>query len=166
MEIPRRRLRRRMKNRGLLIFSLIFAIAVVIVSCNRKNVYVNYRHVPMSGWDKTDTLVFAVSPLGAGSYREEIGVRVDRSYPFVSLSLVIEQAILPSGYVHRDTLNYKIVDEKGKFRGKGVSYFQQAFHLNTINLHDGDSLSITIKHNMKREMVMGVSDIGFSIDRE
>ena len=51
-------------------------------------------------------------------------------------------------------------------RGQGVSYYQQTFHLNTIRLHEGDSLHINIKHNMKREVMLGVSDIGFRIDEE
>ena len=81
-------------------------------------------------------------------------------------ALVVKQTILPSGYVHSDTLVCKLVDESGKFRGQGVSYYQQTFHLNTIRLHEGDSLHINIKHNMKREVMLGVSDIGFRIDEE
>lgn len=166
MATPPKRLRRTMTRSRLLIYSLILAVAVVLVSCNRKNVYVKYQHVPTSGWDKNDTLTYDVSPLKAGRYREEVGVRIARSYPFMSLSLVVKQTILPSGYVHSDTLVCKLVDESGKFRGQGVSYYQQTFHLNTIRLHEGDSLHINIKHNMKREVMLGVSDIGFRIDKE
>ena len=164
--MPPNRLVRRMKASSLLISSLVLAVAAGVVSCNRKNVYVRYQHVSMSGWDKNDTLTYDVSPLKAGRYREEVGVRIDRSYPFMSLSLVVKQTILPSGYVHRDTITCKLVDENGKFRGQGVSYYQQTFHLNTVSLHEGDSLHINIKHNMKREVMLGVSDIGFRIDRE
>ena len=99
--------------------------------------------MPVSGWDKNDTLTYDVSPLKAGRYRE-----------------------VPSGYTHYDTLNCKLVDENGKYRGQGISFYQQTFHLNTIRLHDGDSLHINIKHNMKREVMNGVSDIGFRIDKE
>ncbi len=150
----------------LWIYALMLAVAGGFSSCNRKNVYVGYQHVSTSGWDKNDTLCYDVAPVKAGSYREEVGVRIDRSYPFMTLSLVVKQTVLPSGYVHHDTLNCKLVDENGKFLGQGVSYYQQTFHLNTIRLHEGDSLHINIKHNMKREVMQGVTDIGFRIDRE
>ena len=161
-----KRLVRIMRKNNLLITLFVIMVAVCMVSCNRKNVYIDYLHVPVTGWDKNDTLTYDVSPLKAGKYREVLGVRIDRSYPFMSLSLVVKQTILPSGYVHCDTLNCKLVDENGKFRGQGVSYYQQTFHLNTIRLHEGDSLHINIKHNMKREVMLGVSDIGFRIDKE
>lgn len=155
-----------MRRNDFLIIFFVLAVAVCMTSCNRKNVYISYRHVPVSGWDKNDTLTYDVSPLKAGKYREVVGVRIDRSYPFMSLSLVVKQTILPSGYTHYDTLNCKLVDENGKYRGQGISFYQQTFHLNTIRLHDGDSLHINIKHNMKREVMNGVSDIGFRIDKE
>ncbi len=161
-----KRLVRIMRRNDFLIIFFVLAVAVCIISCNRRNVYISYRHVPVSGWDKNDTLTYDVSPLKAGRYREVVGVRIDRSYPFMSLSLVVKQTILPSGYVHRDTLNCKLVDENGKFKGQGISFYQQTFHLNTIRLHEGDSLHINIKHNMKREVMNGVSDIGFRIDKE
>ena len=164
--MSQKRLQRRMRKSNRLFFVLILAVAGAMVSCNSKNVYVNYQHVSNGEWDKNDTLTYDVSPLEAGRYREEVGVRIDRSYPFTSLSLVVKQTILPSGYVHRDTITCKLVDKNGRFRGQGVSYYQQTFHLNTISLHDGDSLHINIKHNMKRELMRGVSDIGLRIDRE
>jgi len=155
-----------MRRNDFLIIFFVLAVAVCMTSCNRKNVYISYQHVPVSGWDKNDTLTYDVSPLKEGRYREVVGVRITRSYPFMSLSLVVKQTILPSGYVHCDTLNCKLVDENGKFMGQGVSFYQQTFHLNTIRLHEGDSLHINIKHNMKREVMHGVSDIGFRIDEE
>lgn len=154
------------KNRWWACAVMILAVAAGLTSCNRKNVYVEYRNVPMKGWDKSDTLTFDLRPQKAGMYREEVGVRIDRSYPFTSLSLVVKQTILPSGYVHNDTLVVKLVDNNGNYLGQGISYYQQTFHLNTIRLHEGDSLHVMIKHNMRRELMDGIANVGFRVDRE
>jgi hypothetical protein len=38
--------------------------------------------------------------------------------------------------------------------------------VNTIRLAEGDSLRILVKHNMKREIMTGVTDIGIKIERD
>lgn len=156
----------KMGGRSFLSRALPLAFAVCLLACSRGNVYVCYHHVPSGGWDKNDTLTYDVPPLPSGRYREEVGLRIDRSYPFTSLSLVVKHIVLPSGYVHYDTLTCRLVDNNGKFRGQGVSLYQHTFHLNTLQLHDGDSLHVSIKHNMKREVMQGVSDVGIRLDRE
>lgn len=154
------------KNNRRWLFSMILAVAWGFVSCDRAIVYYHYEHAPVAGWDKNDTLLFDVSPLTAGSYMEQIGLRINGDYPFTSLCLVIKQTILPSGYVHSDTLNCSLADKDGVKKGTGLSYYQYLFHFNTLRLHDGDSLHISVRHNMKREMMPGVSDIGISLRKE
>ena len=145
----------------------MFAVAVGITSCNRKTVYAHYEHTPMQGWDKSDTLAFDIPAVKqAGAYKEDIGLRVVNTYPFQGLSLVIKQTILPSGYVHSDTVNYTLFDRRGNTKGHGVSFYQFQFHFNTLQLREGDSLHICVKHNMKREIMPGISDVGIRVDRE
>ena len=156
----------RANSRWMLMIIVALAVMVGLASCDRSNVYVKYHNVPSRGWDRNDTLTFDVSSLKAGFYREEVGIRIDRSYPFMGLSLVVRQTVLPSGYVHTDTLTCKLVDKDGNYRGQGISYYQQTFHLNTIRLHDGDSLHITLRHNMRREVMDGIANVGFRIDRQ
>ena len=154
------------KNSRWLYLGLIFTVAIGFTSCDRKTIYYHYEHAPVSGWEKNDVLSFYVSPVSEGTYREELGLRIDKSYPFMGLCLVIKQTILPSGYVHSDTLNCKLIDEDGNNKGPGLSYYQYNFHVNTLHLQEGDSLHITVKHNMKREIMPGISDIGIRLDRQ
>jgi len=145
---------------------LVFAAVLGLGSCDRKTAYYHYEHTPLAGWEKSDVLTFDVAPLGAGSYKEEVGVRIDDSFPFMSLSLVVRQTYLPSGYVHSDTVVCNLIDKRGFVKGTGISYYQYLFHINTIRLKDEDSLHITVKHNMKREVMSGISDIGIRLERE
>lgn len=145
---------------------LILTVAMAITSCNRKTVYDHYNHTPINGWERNDTLTFCIKPLAeAGDYKEDIGLRINGAYPFMGLCLIVEQTILPAKITRCDTLNCKLVSEDGTVKGRGVSYYQYNFHLTTINLNKGDSLNICIRHNMKREILPGIADVGIKLDK-
>jgi gliding motility-associated lipoprotein GldH len=137
-----------------------------IVSCDRKTVYFQYHHAPVAGWEKNDTITFDVPPLSAGNYREDLGVRIDDSFPFMGICFVIKQTFLPSGYVHSDTVNCNLISEDGVKKGYGISYAQYQFHINTLKVQEGDSLHICVRHNMKREIMPGVVDIGIRLEKQ
>ncbi len=142
----------------------VLTVAAAMASCNRNTVFYRYDHTPVAGWEKNDTLTFDVSPVPrAGSYREEIGLRINGSYPFTGLCLIVEQTIYPSGVSVSDTLNCRLIDADGTVRGRGVSYYQYSFHLTDMRLEQGDSLHVCVRHNMKREILPGISDIGLRV---
>ena len=154
------------RNSKLWMLTLVVAVAASFVACDRKTIYVHYEHTPITGWDKSDVLYYDVPAIKEeGDYKEDIGLRVVNTYPFQGLSLVIKQTILPSGYEHSDTVNYNLFDRRGNTKGPGVSFYQFQFHFNTLQLRKGDSLHISVKHNMKREIMPGITDVGIRIDR-
>ena len=55
----------------------------------------------------------------------------------------------------------KLADDKGNMLGQGISYYQYNFILVDRDLSKGDSLHVTVRHIMKREILPGISDIGF-----
>ena len=154
------------RNSRWFYIGLILTVTIGLASCNRKTIYYHYEHAPTTGWEKNDELDFYVSPVSAGTYREELGLRIDKNFPFMGLCLVIKQTILPSGYVHSDTLNCNLIDENGNNKGPGLSYYQYSFHVNTLRLQEGDSLHIAVKHHMKREIMPGIADVGIRLDKE
>lgn len=154
------------KNSRWVSLSVLLTVAISLASCDCKTIYYHFEHAPVAGWEKNDVLSFNVSPVSEGTYREELGLRIDKSYPFMGLCLVIKQTILPSGYVHSDTLNCNLIDQNGNNKGPGLSYYQYTFHVNTLRLQEGDSLNITVKHNMKREIMPGIADVGIRLDRQ
>lgn len=138
-----------------------------MTACSRRTVYNSYEHTPLSGWEKNDTLIFDISPVSqAGKYYEEVGLRINTLYPFMGLSLVIDQTIYPLAYTHRDTLNCSLIDENATVKGKGVSYYQYNFHLTDVDLNKGDSMHICVRHNMKREILRGIADVGIMLRRK
>lgn len=141
--------------------------ATILAACSTNTVYDSYEHAPVSGWEKNDTLVFDVPRMtAAGNYRQQIGLRMTGTYPFTSISLIVEQKVIPSGRVLTDTLKCQVTDERGNFLGQGISAYQYSFDLKELTLNSGDSLHVTVRHNMKREILPGVSDIGLEMKRE
>ena len=64
-----------------------------------------------------------------------------------------------------DTVACQLTDRKGNAAGKGISYHQYQFPVTELMLQDGDSLFVSIRHDMKREILPGISDVGFSLTR-
>jgi gliding motility-associated lipoprotein GldH len=148
------------------IFTLLIVSSALFLSCDNK-VYDKYNHTPIAGWEKNDTLSFNVPKQQSnGLYGIDLGLRIDNAYPFMGLTLIVEQRIFPSKELKIDTLNCDLIDKNGNPRNQGISYYQYNFHVNDLSLAQGDSLHITVRHDMKREILPGISDVGIQIEKE
>ncbi len=155
-----------MSRRNRLPVAALLALLLATTACRRSTVYSHYEHTPIAGWDKNEVQHYSTAPLPRdGRYREEVGLRITGAYPFTGLTLIVEQMVWPSGTTRSDTLWCKLIDHDGNVQGEGISYYQYAFHLCDIDLLRGDSLSVSIRHNMKREMLPGISDVGLTLTR-
>ena len=148
-------------------FLLYFVtITLLLCACNNNKVYDYYHHTLVSGWDKVDVLSYDVAPLAKdGNYAMRLGLRINDSYPFQRITLIVDQTVYPSGKKQADTLNCELFDRKGIVRGQGVSYFQYHFRVAEQFLQKGDSLHITVRHDMKREIMPGIADVGIELER-
>jgi gliding motility-associated lipoprotein GldH len=154
------------KNRyAFSIISLLMVMA--LTACKRQTVYNHYEHTPLSGWEKNDTLTFDVPAMTHdGRYVEEVGLRINGEYPFTRLCLIVEQTVHPSKETKSDTLYCRLIDQQGIAKGRGVSHYQYIFHLTTLELKKDDRLHIDIRHDMKREILPGISDIGIRLTQK
>lgn len=148
-------------------FATILSTILMVAACNLDMVYSHYKHVQTNGWERNDTLTFDIPPVALGGhYQENVGLRITGDYPFMGLTLVIDQTATKSKRTFRDTLNCRLIDQNGNAKGRGVSHYQYEFHLNTLPLQADDSLHITIRHDMKREILPGIADIGITLTRQ
>ena len=155
------------KNKYTLLYYIGLCWLLSCMACKNQVTYSHYEHVPIAGWEKNDTLPFSIEPIKQeGLYQENLGIRINGAYPFMGLTLIIEQTIFPSMKTLSDTLNYELIDEDGNMKCKGISHYQYSFPLKTLSLQEGDSLSINIRHDMKREILPGISDIGITLTKE
>jgi gliding motility-associated lipoprotein GldH len=147
-------------------WAIFLSAALLLGGCTGGKVYDHYAHTPLAGWDKVDTLVFNVPPVAsAGRYATHLGLRTNNTFPFVSLTLIVEQTIVPGGHTRRDTVQCRLTDAQGKVTGQGISYYQYRCHVSEVMLHARDSLHITVRHDMMREILPGVSDVGIQLEK-
>lgn len=155
-----------MTHRRVLI-ALTAAFVLTLSSCYKNKVYNNYHHTQIAGWEKNDTLYFDIPPLTRpGTYAMRLGLRTNNAYPFMGLSLIVESTVYPGKAERSDTLNCSLVDSNGNVKGQGVSFYQFNYHVTTLQLHSGDSLHVMVRHDMKREILPGISDVGIELTRQ
>ncbi|MGI6242887.1 MAG: gliding motility lipoprotein GldH [Prevotella sp.] len=146
---------------------MILAGLTLCAACTRGRVYHHYNHTPVAGWEKVDTLSYNVPPVAKqGRYDTELGLRINSAFPFVSLTLIVEQTVYPSLRQRVDTINCKLVDGNGNFKGQGISYYQYHYPISQMQLQQRDSLHITVRHDMRREILPGISDVGIVLTRK
>lgn len=153
-----------LRNSGLLTVAIATVLTFFLVGCHHNDVYHHFETTSFNGWERTDTLYFHVPSAKADAVlHEEVELRINGQYPFMGLCLVVEQTILPSNVRRVDTLNCSLIDHDGHTKGKGINFVQYNFHLTDLGVSEGDSLSIAIHHNMKRETLPGVIDLGMKL---
>lgn len=151
-------------SRGFSFIAIIALTACFLSSCSERKVYDKYAHTTLSGWEKTDTLIYNVPSVEATDiYQLALGLRITNKFPFTALTMIVEQQFLPADTVVRDTLNCKLVDAKGNYDGGGINYYQYRFPISDMALQKGDSIHIRVRHDMKREVLEGVCEVGITL---
>lgn len=153
------------RNNYTLLYIGVFVL-LILTACNETTVYHDYEQVSSSGWEKNDFLSYHIPPVkDTGNYLEEVGVRINGKFPFQNLNLIIEQTKKNTGERQCDTLVCRLISKFGYPEGKGVSEYQYLFSLKTLHLEKDDSLYIEIHHDMKREILPGITDIGIKLSK-
>ena len=127
------------------------------ISCDTNTPYYQYAHTPIDGWEKNDTLRYEVQPLKkGGEHQITVALRLNGAYPFRKLYLIMQQDIFP---------RLQSTSKEGRFTGNGISYYQYTVPVCREHYMDKDSIHITIRHAMKRDILPGISDIGVKLER-
>lgn len=153
------------RNRLIIVLELV-AVVLLCCSCDNKTAYNNYEPVSVEGWERSDTVVFEdIVIKTTADYKEEIGLRINDAFPYLNLFLVVDQEIRPGNILRRDTINCSLMDNEGNIKGNGLSFYQYSFPLTALRLNSGDTLNIRVRHNMRREILPGIANIGMKISR-
>lgn len=154
-------------NKRNIFLSITVAVAMAFASCNRSTIYSQYLHTPLSGWEKNDTLTFSIPQMQTDmELKAIIGLRITDAYPFKTVCLIVDKAISPDNIIDSDTINCSLFDNDGMSKGRGVSCYQFNYHVSNMHLMKGDSVAIHIRHNMKREILPGISDVGITLEEK
>ncbi len=154
----------RLRNNVIMI---ALTVAMTLLSCGRKTVYDRFLHTDIEGWSRSDTLCFLVDTVKTdGVYMEEVGLRISDAYPFTGITLVVEQQTTSQDTLFRDTLAIGLADRDGHIVSRGITYYNYNSHLRSLDLRRGDSLKVSVRHLMSREVLPGIADVGLRIIRD
>lgn len=143
-----------------------FFIISLFSACNGDMTYSKYTDISIAGWERSDSVIFNIPPLKqTGTYAPTLGVRIDNSFPFKSVAVIVEQTVYPKKTIFRDTINCKLYDDKGRLLGNGVSNHLYIYNVEPRHYQQGDSIHIFIRHDMKREILPGITSVGIEFSK-
>lgn len=99
---------------------LFFLVAIVVVSCDKKRVFDEYKSVGKS-WNKDSIVHFELPKIDTTkTYNAYLNIRDNDGYPFNNLFVIValEQ---PGGITKIDTLEYQMADAEGNLLGDGFT---------------------------------------------
>lgn len=139
---------------------------LLLTACNNNKVYDRYLEVEGEGWDKNEPITFGIDTLKeSGLYSLMLGLRVNEKFPFQNLQIVVDCTVFPSHQTVHDVMECKVTDKHGVMLGHGVSMFQYELPVRKQFYQKGDSISVIVRHNMKREILPGIIDIGVTLKK-
>lgn len=161
-----------MRNRKLLLQlrnKLAGLPILLLAACQSNIVYHSYEPVSPGGWAKSDTLVYALpASVPAGSYKVEIGIRYQESYPYRDIWLGVSHNTLDTLTYVTDTLQLFLADEVGNKTGNGPGGLYQCdlpYKASFPIRLEGNARTFRIVHIMTDEPLMGISDVGIRLRR-
>ena len=150
------------------IIFLYCSLLLLLSSCNTADTaYHHYEHISDDGWENRDTLVFTVDTIRLyGDYTSYVCLRTHPDFPYRYLSLIVEQTDLRKGVRQKKEVRVEIVNEDGAQEGTGLTFRTYEVPLFKQWLGPGDSVRIAVKHNMTREQMPGIMNVGVKLKRE
>ena len=136
-------------------------------SCGDFPIYNSSIEIEPDGWsiDNPASFEWDIVDLDL-KYDALIDIRHNSDYPYSNLYLFLELTF-PNGHQKLDTLHCKLADERGRWYGSGMGdiidhrvSFKENFE---FPIHG--KYRLKIEHGMRQDPLVGVTDIGFRIEK-
>ncbi|MCK5781770.1 MAG: gliding motility lipoprotein GldH [Flavobacteriales bacterium] len=143
-------------------------LLLVLSSCDENGVYDNYIHVSDSTWDKDSIISFKINlddTLAKNNVFLKVRNTVDYEFSNLYLFTVIT---FPDGRVLRDTLEYEMTSDEGKWLGEGMSGVKSnlLFYKKNVVFYEKGEYILSVQHGMRTDKLEGIKDVGLRIERE
>ena len=149
-----------------IIILVSFIAACLLFSCGKDTVYNEYQSVNNKSWNKQDVYFFNFQITDISSaYNVSLQLRNNDQYPYKNLWILSDVA-QPSGTSAKDTIEYILADDFGKWTGNGVTLFQSSISLrNNYHFPDTGKYTISIRHGMRDDDLKGIENVGVVIEK-
>lgn len=157
-------------------FLLLMLIMLLISGCDSNAVYDQYRSLD-NEWDKDEIVEFKLeAPDTINPYNLFVNLRNSADYRFNNLFLIVT-VNYPNGKVKKDTLEYRMADEEGRFLGSGFSDIKENklaynFKDEPFVFNESGEYTFGIQHAMREnntvngiEKLKGIMEVGLRIEK-
>ena len=141
-------------------------IMFLLSACSWQPSGVAFHTLSESRWEREDTLVIDCRVAHAGTYEVALEVRNEVDYPYRNLSVELSRFLLAdsAGSVHTDTLFLELADERGRWRGKGLSsLYLTAFPAGTFQTDSAATFRWRVVQRMNDAVLLGIQAIGIHL---
>ncbi len=149
-------------KQGILIFIIL---SLVALSCNPGKSYAINEVFPTEGWSKYNKPEFNIEIDDTiSSYDLHFSVRSSHKYPYRNLFLFVTTTS-PQGISIKDTVEYQLADETGKWYGKGLGDIYNLslpYKINVVFPVSGE-YRFKIEQGMRNDRLEGILDLGLII---
>lgn len=159
-----------MRNRKLLSQirnRLLWLPVILLAACQSNTVYHSYKPIPLTGWAKSDTLVYALpASVPAGNYEVEIGIRYQEDYLYRDIWLGIRHNMQDTLNYTTDTLQLFLADEAGNKTGNGLGGLYQCdltYKESFLITQEGNARVFRLVQIMTDNPLLGICDIGIRL---
>ncbi|MFC2118574.1 gliding motility lipoprotein GldH [Bacteroidota bacterium] len=146
------------------VFLLIACI--FFLSCDANKVFEENIEIPAAGWDKNYFAEFIVDISDTNSfYNFYVNIRNGSKYPNSNLFLFINTKA-PNGDFLKDTVEFIIADERGKWLGSGLGnvWSNQIQYKRNIKFRTAGQYIFTIQQGMRIKVLPSIKNIGLRIE--
>ncbi len=151
---------------------LLLLILSLVVSCDKKRVFDEYKSVGPA-WKKDSVVTFKFqSPDTVKAYNLFLNIRDNNDYQFSNLFLIValEQ---PGGLTKVDTLQYLMAEPDGSLLGEGFTDIKEnkLFYKEKMKFAKKGEYKVSISHAVRQTgkipgvaELAGITDVGFRIE--
>ena len=143
------------------------AVVLLLFSCNSRDVYMQYVHVDKGNWHKDSVIKFDIAITDTVShYNLYVNIRNRSEYPFQNMWLFVE-TFNPDSAVTRDTIEFYLADNKGKWLGTGVgaAYEMPVLYRQNLQFSQKGIYNFSVFHGMRDTVLKGINDVGMRLEK-
>ncbi|HRZ96601.1 MAG TPA: gliding motility lipoprotein GldH [Paludibacter sp.] len=148
-----------------------FAITVffifIFISCSQRDVYLQFSPVNEAGWSKDSLFTFDIPVSDTQiAYNLYVNIRNRGEYPYQNLWLFLEK-MTPDSVVSRDTIEFYLADNHGKWlgTGAGATYEMPVLYQQNIKFTTTGTYRYKISQGMRDSVLAGINDIGMRLEK-
>lgn len=136
--------------------------------CHRNVVYDENLKIPKEGWPATLPAYFDVDIEDTNSfYSMYLNIKNNAEYPNSNIYFFIT-VVFPDGGMAKDTVNFLLADQYGKWLGKGVGNEKTSriLYRNEMFFPFNGTYRFYIEQAMRADTLRGISSVGIKLEKD